>query len=305
MKSGFVSTLIASGFFLASALAVRAQVNISFNYSLDTSGFFSDPGRQALLNAAASALDTRLADTLSAISPSGPNSWTAIFNNPSTGTSQNVNNLSVAANTLVIYVGARDLGAGTLGLGGFGGFNGSGTQSWLDTISMRGQSGAPNTDFGPWGGSISFNNTATWNFSSGLPSAGQNDFYSVALHELGHVLGIGTATSWDNLVNGANQFTGAASMAAFGGAVPLTSDHAHWLSGTMSTLPGTSTFQEAAMDPSLTTGTRKDFTVLDFAGLDDIGWDVTPVPEPGQLALVAGLGLLGFALFRRRVMQRG
>jgi hypothetical protein len=57
------------------------------------------------------------------------------------------------------------------------------------------------------------------------------------------------------------------------------------------------------MDPDLTIGTRKFFTDLDIGVLDDIGWDVVPVPEPQAYALVAGLGLLAFALYRRRAVR--
>lgn len=309
MKLSFCSVLIAGGVFLGSMHAAWAQVSISFDYTYDSGGFFSGANNVARtdLEAAGSALQSRLADTLSAIAPGGGNSWTAQFSNPATQVQQNVNNLSVAANTLVIFVGSLNLGASTLGLGGAGGFTASGTQSWLDTISMRGQAGAPNTDVGPWGGSISFNSTAAWYFdpdpSSTESFAGQNDFYSVALHELGHVLGIGTATSWNNQIVG-GQFTGPASKAVNGGnPVPLDSGGGHWANGLTSTLPGTSTLQEAAMDPSLTVGTRKYFTDLDFAGLQDSGWQVTPVPEPGQYALVFGLSLLGFAAYRRRSLH--
>ena len=58
---------------------------------------------------------------------------------------------------------------------------------------------------------------------------------------------------------------------SFGGPVPL-SGTSHWAEGTRS--GGV----EAAMDPTLTVGKRKNFTPLDFAGLDDIGWDVLPPP---------------------------
>ena len=34
--------------------------------------------------------------------------------------------------------------------------------------------------------------------------------------------------------------------------------------------------QEAAMDPTLSAGTRKYFTELDWAGLADVGWEVVP-----------------------------
>ena len=58
----------------------------------------------------------------------------------------------------------------------------------------------------------------------------------------------------------------------------------------MSTIFGTATAQEAAMAPSITTGTQKHFTTLDFAGLQDVGW--TLVPEPTSGALLASAMLI-------------
>ena len=54
------------------------------------------------------------------------------------------------------------------------------------------------------------------------------------------------------------------------------------------------------MDPDITTGSRKFFTDLDYTGLTDIGWQVTAVPEPIEYAMVTGLGLLLFGLYRRQ-----
>jgi hypothetical protein len=54
------------------------------------------------------------------------------------------------------------------------------------------------------------------------------------------------------------------------------------------------------MTASITSGTRKYFTDLDFAAMQDIGWQVTAVPEADTWAmLLAGLGLVGFATRRR------
>lgn len=305
MKPRSAQNLICCLFFALSSIAAQAQVTIQIDYSLDANSFFSGPniGRRTTLDAAATALQSRLADNLSGISPGGGNSWTALFPNPATGSQQNVTNLTIAPNILLIYAGGRDLGSSTLGVGGFGGFGASGTPTWLDTVSQRGQSGAPLTEFGPWGGAITFDIDATWYFDADPSTVesfpGQNDFYSVALHEIGHLLGIGTAASWTNLVNGANQFTGSESVSLNGGPVPLESNGGHWLNGTTSTLPGTAVQQEVGMDPSLTVGTRKYFTDLDIAGLNDIGWTVIPIPEP-RLATLFGLGVLGMLIFRRR-----
>src|SRR5690606_2650504 len=60
----------------------------------------------------------------------------------------------------------------------------------------------------------------------------------------------------------------------------LDSDLSHWRSGTFSR------GQEAAMDPTLTTGARKLLTPLDFAALDDIGWEIVGARWPGAGAAV-------------------
>ena len=74
----------------------------------------------------------------------------------------------------------------------------------------------------------------------------------------------------------------------------MTADHGHWAEGL--TYQG----QEVAMDPSILIGTRKEFTALDFGGLDDLGWQVTPIPEPTTVLGVSALGLIGAWGVRRR-----
>ncbi|KAA3650363.1 MAG: PEP-CTERM sorting domain-containing protein, partial [Proteobacteria bacterium] len=121
------------------------------------------------------------------------------------------------------------------------------------------------------------------------------DFYSVVIHELGHVLGIGTSAPWTNQRAGLS-FTGAAAMASYGGPVPL-DDAGHLLKSIDSTFMGA--LQEPALTPSITAGQRKYFTDLDWALLSDVGWQVAAVPEPETWAmLLAGLGLIGWRLRR-------
>jgi hypothetical protein len=74
-------------------------------------------------------------------------------------------------------------------------------------------------------------------------------------------------------------FNGANAMSQNGGLpVPLSADLAHWVAGKQSVIYGTSTPQEAAMDPDILDGTRKRLTALDAAALKDVGWDVISPP---------------------------
>ena len=260
---------------------------VLIDYSLDTNNFFDTQAKRDLLQTAADSLANRLNDHLLAISP-GPtgfgfdNTWDAIFDHPATGAEQSFTDLMVPADTIIIYAGGRDLTEPTVGQGGPGGFSSSGTSEFNNTVAGRGQAGAllaTETDFSLWGGAVTFDTATDWHFgltTNGLDS-NETDFLSVAEHEIGHLLGIGTASSWQNQVTGGS-FTGAESVASFGGNVPLFGDLAHWDDGT------TSNGQVAAMNPSLLNGTRALFTDLDVAALSDIGWEVAPAGQSPTLA---------------------
>jgi hypothetical protein len=277
MHRSRLAAVVVSALTLCAATSAQA-VTIAIDYSYDSQSFFDTQAKKDRLQAAADLLAYRLQDALSGISPSGNNIWTAKFVNPATGLEQQVDNPTISTDVLRIYAGARDLGASTLGQGGPGAYTASGSQSWLTTVTTRGQGdtqGADAVDFGPWGGSLAFTNNAavTWNFDAAPPPPGQFDFFSTAMHEIGHLLGIGTSDSWDRLVSGSS-FTGPASIAEYDGAgdPPLSPDHAHWLNGT------TDGGRETAMDPSIGSGVRKPFTALDYAALTDIGWTLGPPP---------------------------
>ena len=282
-----------------------SAISIVFDYSYDTNGFFADAGRRNTLNQAGAYLGNRLQDNLTAItsdSPGGLNNFTAKFFNPSDPNTP-ANNVaipyaSVAANVIHVYVGGSSLGTTTLGIGGPGGVDASGTPEFVNNAVSRGQAGAlakPATDFGPWGGSIGFNSTNTNYYfdqdTNTVESFMGFDFFSVAVHELGHVLGIGTADSWFTYVSG-NNFNGAFSSAVHGSPVPLADLAQHWAAGTKGSM---GSMQDAAMGPNIAPGQRSYFTDLDFAALKDIGWQVSPapVPVPGALVLLfSGLSLM-------------
>jgi len=63
--------------------------------------------------------------------------------------------------------------------------------------------------------------------------------------------------------------------------------------------------QEAAMDPTLAPGTRKLFTDLDVAALDDIGWDAAQVPEPSSIVMIFSAAIVFcVGAVRRRRKQK-
>lgn len=303
---------------LMTAQRPAAAITLEIDYSYDASNFFgagnpsgATAGLQAKasLEAVASYYSQILTDTFSsiqtppALASSSFNgvatwSWSMSFNDPSNGASVVIENATLAADVYRIYAGARPLSGSTLGIGGPGGRgwasdNNGGfftqaeinqinqtTQNLKTAVEMRGEA----SGFANWGGVITFDTGSIWNYNHlASPTMGQNDFLSVAIHELGHALGLGASSTWNTYAATAN-FTGPAATSVYGSNPPLNGARSHWASGTMSTVFGTGTAQEAAMDPDITTGTRKRFTTLDAAALTDIGWTVVAPAPPSYLA---------------------
>ena len=274
------------------ASSSAARITLDLDYSLDTNSFFNSGTAngqlaRATLERAADTFADRFLDNLTAVgdapvtfAPDLLNDWTPTDTHPGTGETSNVppGLNAVNANVIKIFAGGRDLPGTTIGLGGGGGASFSYyEQSWLDNVESRGQSGVlstPATDYAPWGGSITFDPGITWNLGLANPASGQNDFLSVALHELGHLLGVG-GDSFQALISGST-FTGPKSTAAHGGTVTI-ADGGH-LSALNSTVTGTDS-QGIAMSPSISVGSRKRLTLLDWAVLDDLGWDLA---RPGD-----------------------
>lgn len=309
------SRALAAVLVLLAAANSKAEVLVSFDYSTDTTDFFSDGSpERATLEAAGSFYQSILDDDLLGITPGGVNYWSAEFTHPATGNPlYSVPGLVVPANTLTVFVGARDLGGNVLGQAGPGGWLGGGTQDWINLLWGRGEgdgfqgsvAGSAAYEFGPWGGAMAIDIDSNWNLDHVTePTTGEADLYSVILHELGHIFGLGTAHSWDNLIV-AGEFTGIRSVAEFGNNVPLHTDDVHWAEGTPSNIFPAGASQEAAMDPTILLGTRKLFTDLDVAALDDIGWDAAAVPEPSSIVLLSSAAIVFFAgAARRRRKQK-
>jgi len=171
-----------SALLVASASLPAQAITIEFDYSFDDGSTRLTSAQRQVLDYVAAEFGARITDSLDGTLYNA----LSFFDPANTGSSIQLSNQSIAANTLRIYVGASELGGSTVGIGGPGG----------GSIRDRGQTGVGTSDFAPWGGAISFDATTNWYVDSNpatLERFSGFDFYSVAVHELGHVLGFGTS----------------------------------------------------------------------------------------------------------------
>jgi hypothetical protein len=144
---------------------------------------------------------------------------------------------------------------------------------------------------------------------STAPAASATDLYTVALHELGHLFGFTTVPppsnpiSFQTRLDEANHlFNGPKVVEVYGAAAPTTTDgSAHWHASVTSTVNGSS--QTAVLVPSIPPGVRRHFTVVDYAAMADIGWQVPAsvfdVPLPGDYDGNGTVNTSDLAVWRR------
>jgi hypothetical protein len=207
---------------LAEAAPADHQFSIEFDYSKDYSGFFSNhPERQRALEAAAAYWTKHIQDDF----PTVDMGELFYMRNPQTDKAQVT--ISGDIDDLKIYVGAKDITDGSTAYGGSAVYYN--TRS-TDTLYQRFNN---RTQFQPWAGSITFDSapqyaggeTASWWYDptpedgSDAETSGYNqyDFVTVAIHEIGHVLGLSggvPAFSAQKDPNNTNSFIGSNAVAA-------------------------------------------------------------------------------------------
>jgi hypothetical protein len=307
MSVGLRTVCMAATVVFCAGGAAEGKVTFSLDYSLDPVGGIFDTstvdGQQAraAVQRAAQVLSDRLLDNLTAITPGGGNTWSPRVVNPATGVLVTPGITSVAANEIRVYVGSQSLGVTPeVGVAYAGTAAAGGTQAFIDNAASRGQAGAlatPKTDYGPWGGSVSFDWDTNWyvGLTVGGLTPNKMDLFTVAEHELVHLLGFSASQpSYANLAPGST-FNGASAKAVNGGVAPTVTG-SHWLNMTSRVGAG-GVVQTALMDAGLPSGVRRRLTLLDWAALDDLGWSLA---TPGD---ANANGVVSFADYQ--ALERG
>lgn len=329
------------------SLPARA-FNVVIDYTYDTDNYIrGNTAAQMALERAASDLSAVITTSLNATGSgtyAGQNgehvTMTLQGRNPSTVASVTTNlPFQSNANEFRIFVGAVNYGTG--------GTLGAGSPAWvnLDTDTTN-QISSLETAFAnattdmmrgtnmsimtwapyqaPWdvpytsglmAGTFFFNKDVNWHYDHTSNVAfSEYDFYSVALHEMLHTIGVGTSENWESLWSGDGVWTGAKALAEangedhlvyVGGTLGDGSYGAHIADGVQSTSIVDSALQDPAMTYSIYNGKRKFLTALDLAFLEDLGFTVdynafAAVPEPATFALLFGGVMLAVVWARRR-----
>ncbi|MFK7834994.1 MAG: DUF4214 domain-containing protein [Sulfitobacter sp.] len=245
---------------------------IEIDYRFDTRGFFDDPARRAAMEDAARAWEIHIRDEFADI-PAGQ-TITGVRDPQVYTVTQDIT-LTTPIDDVLVFVGATDalppISPGNeAGARGGPKFGLSGDIYW-SRITNDFRNMGPVTDFEPWVGTVSFNAKLDWSDPEKLRET--------AIHEIGHVLGIGTASAFDIQVRD-GAFYGVNAMRINDGApVPLSSDLSHVEEGFAG--------NTVSLDPS---GGVSVISDVDKALLADIGYEIDGFTKQGTQPAVATQG---------------
>lgn len=340
--------LIISCLLTTSQFAAAVTINVDYRYDIATTDYFSNPAnacQKTALEAAATRWSNVLAaSNLTAASINDSNDGRIGFTHPGLGGSWQVSGalnagsdaldsfgsadeyrvINWAADEWILYPGARALGSA--GVGGTGtGLNFSSVYTDPNSHTNRNFGGfsvaAGSNNLPTWGGVISFNTGSSWNCNG--------DFYSIALHEIGHALGLSADWAPNTANITGSDYTGPMTLMAANmdngtsvTSLPLVSStNLHWLdNGSMQNNPvatqsfifapgspdysntvGAGVLQDLLMEPTanfFNPPTRIELTNVDVASAKDMGWVV--VPEPSSHPLFWCFAVMIFSAIRPR-----
>jgi len=313
-------------------------LTIKVDYRFDSSGFFNNPQARAAIEAVAARWSRIIDQPLAAVNSVDDNlDRRFALKDPSTGkliqissaagadtdflvssgaprADQYWNGIEVEGDTYLLFVGARNLAplalAGPMG----GGTNFDPVFEEVDGLLNRGFN--PDPKFGSLnvlGGVVAFDTGTDWHFNPlEVPGDGKIDFYSIALHEVGHCFGIGSTevVEWDALITdwrylGVNAVSayqadnglGAMSL-PIAGIIHGRPDY-HWKDGEIESMifpygdpnylstVGPGVLQEVLMSATVEFTDqvrRKEITNVEVGALKDLGWSVIDSdPPPPQV----------------------
>ena len=282
-----------------------AAIDIIFDYSYDTGNYFGDEQRY-IMEQVAYVFESRMGGTsFSGYRPNEDLGLTTItganlyFDNPTTDTNVQPGIASTTSDgnvigrqdELIIFLGARSFGfssssvlasAAATGRSGFSGSDAD-NNAFIAALNSKNSS----TTWQPLAGVSQVNTTQSFYFDTDLTthadatSSGLIDFYSVMVHEVGHIMGFtSSANAWTANKSG-NFWTGANAKAEYNNQnVPLYST-SHWdlpaPSGALNQA-NVNCLCHPSMIPSISTDKRTSFSDLDFALLKDIGYNISASP---------------------------
>ena len=235
--------------------------DIKFDYRFDSNNFFTDE-RKAILEQAGDIWSSYIQDEFEDI-PAGE---LLTFNID--GEEQQVT-LDEPIDDLIIFVSSVELDSNALTLGE-GAFYANYAEGSIEEQRILGD------DFQPWLGTIEFNSASADNFyfdstpetDDDIPFDKQ-DFLSLSLHEIGHVLGIGISDAFKAQIED-GEFTGTNSVGLNNGQpIPLDEDDTHIAEGFSLDADA-----DSLLDKTFTFGERNLPTALDLGALADIGYDI-------------------------------
>jgi len=280
------------------SISSYAAIDIIFDYSYDTGNYFGDEQRY-IMEQVAYAFESRMGGTsFTSSNPADYGGTSAsnpqfTFTNPTTGGGASVvpgsttseGNVIGNADELVIFLGARSRGANPLadaGPAGFGTGSYTPPDSWVSAMLAKNTS----THWEPKMGASSVNTDANFYYDIDLTThadatiSGKTDFYSVMVHEIGHIMGFTSSEAFKNFssggVAGVGSWTGTNAKLEYNGQnIPL-NGNPHW--GNSIVQGNVNCACHPSMLPSIGPDTRTAFSDLDFALLKDVGYTISASP---------------------------